>query len=420
MATVKFIVKPEKVDKQGFTLIQIQFQDHGKRVAFSTGEKIKPKSWDATRRRVKTGVAGATELNAKLDKIEQDLRSILRTAEVQEIPITPEYVREAFDRKRRNLSGPTLLDRFNQFCDEAGRDKAEATINIYRNTRNQLKEFGDAKRYRLAFDALDVRFYDAFTRYLQTEHVPKLSANTVGKTIKTLKTFLGWAVKRGFSTNQTFRDEFKVSRRDADFEHLTAEELGTLLAFDFSEAPYLDRCRDVFAFACLTGLRFSDLQNLRWENVKSDRLEIHVQKTRESLTVPLPSDARAILDKYAAEERPLPVVSNQKANQYLKQVCERAGLTQPVQLVKYNGGTRLVVTKPKYELITTHTARRTFVINALESGVRAEVVMSITGHATLKAFQRYVRITDKVKFLAMDDMAAKRGERMAKVIKIAG
>ena len=408
MATVKLFIKPEKVDKQGLTLVQLQFQTNGKRVAFSTGEKIAPKKWDAAKRRVKTGVAGAAELNAKLERLESDLLKIVRSAEVQGINPTPAHIREAFDRQRNNQTGPTLPERFDQFIREAGRDKAEATVRIYRNTLAQLLEFGEAKRFRLAFDALNVSFYDKFTAYLQSERTPRLNPNTVGKAVKTLKTFLSWAVKRGYSDNQIFREEFKVTKKDADFEYLTASELETLRTVDFSESPYLDRCRDVFVFACATGLRFSDLENLTRENVFADRLELTVQKTRETLTVPLAPEAREILDKYAADERPLPVVSNQKANDYIKTACQLAGITQAVQLVKHHGGTRLVTTKPKYELITTHTARRTFVCNALEAGMRPEVVMSITGHRSLKSFQRYVKITDATKFRAVEDWAAKR------------
>lgn len=417
MATVKLFIKSEKVDRQGLTLVQLQFQTNGKRVAFSTGEKIKPKSWDAIKRRMKTGIAGAAELNAKLEKLESDLLKVVRSAEVQGINPTPEYVKEVFDRQRSNLSTPTLKERFDQFIRESGRDKAQATVNIYQNTLAQLIEFAEAKRFRLSFDTLNIRFYDLFTTYLQSERTPRLNPNTIGKAVKTLKTFLNWSVKRGYSDNQTFRDEFKVTKREADFEHLTPLELNNLRTFDFSETPYLDRARDVFVFACLTGLRFSDLENLTRTNVLADRLEITVQKTRETLTVPLAPEAQGILDKYVADDLPLPVVSNQKANDYIKTACQLVGIKQPVQLVTYKGANRVVGTKPKYELITTHTARRTFVCNALEAGIRAEVVMSITGHRSLKSFQRYVRITDDTKFKAVQDWALKR--QNAGVFKVA-
>lgn len=419
MATVKLFIKPEKIDRQGLTLIQLQYQDNGKRVAFSTGEKIKPKSWDIIKRRVKTGVVGATELNAKLGKLENDLKAILRIASIQDIPVTPEYVREKFDQKRNNTADPTLLQRFEQFRKERRSSISESTLRVYNSVLKILTEFSEVKQFNLSFDKIDLRFYDKFNAYVQDERTLRLNANSTGKYIKTLKTFLNWAVKRGYTDNLQYKDsDFKVIRRDANFEYLTPGELETIRTYDFSRTPYLDRCRDVFVFACLTGLRFSDLENLSRANVKENALEITVQKTKEVLTVPLAPETKAIIRKYIVDEQPLPVVSNQKMNVYLKEVCRVAGIIEAVQVVKFKGATRVIITQPKYELITTHTARRTFVCTALESGMRAEVVMSLTGHSSMKSFQRYVKITDLTKVKAVEEWAIKRGQQTTDETKV--
>jgi integrase len=116
-------------------------------------------------------------------------------------------------------------------------------------------------------------------------------------------------------------------------------------------------------------------------------------KTKDRLKVPLAPYAKAILAKH---EGGLPeVMSNQKLNDYLKELCQLCGIDEPVQKVSYIGSKRIEVKAPQYEMVSTHTARRTFIPLALERGTRPEIVMRITGHKDIKTMMKYVRLTDK-------------------------
>jgi integrase len=110
----------------------------------------------------------------------------------------------------------------------------------------------------------------------------------------------------------------------------------------------------------------------------------------------LREEAQQIINKYLTKPHFLPVITNQRTNLYLKELSKLAGINDSTTVSRYKGAKRIEFTKPKYEFITTHCARRTFVTLSLEAGVRPELVMSVTGHKSYKTFKKYIKITDKV------------------------
>lgn len=188
---------------------------------------------------------------------------------------------------------------------------------------------------------------------------------------------------------------------------LTWEELSKLREYSIpATKQYLERVRDVFLFQCFTGLRYSDVFNLRRSDVKENHIEVTTVKTADSLVIELNNYSRAILDKYrqvAFEgDKVLPVVSNQKMNDYLKELSKLAGIDEPVRETYYKGNERIDLVTPKCELMSTHAGRRTFICNALSLGIPAQVVMKWTGHSDYKAMKPYIDIADDIKANAMD------------------
>ncbi|RYE54766.1 MAG: site-specific integrase, partial [Sphingobacteriales bacterium] len=116
---------------------------------------------------------------------------------------------------------------------------------------------------------------------------------------------------------------------------------------------------------------------------------------------PLTPYSKGILAKYGEMHRPLPIISNQKLNEYIKELCEKAGINEPIEIVRFNGAKRIATTYPKYELIGVHTGRKTFATLSLERGMSAEEVMTITGHKDYQSFKRYVKITEQRKKVVM-------------------
>lgn len=192
---------------------------------------------------------------------------------------------------------------------------------------------------------------------------------------------------------------------------LTIEELKKVAAIEIpSDKQYLERVRDVFFFCCWTGLRHSDVYNLRKSNIKKDHIELTTIKTSDTLRIDLNKHSRAILAKYADVVFPngkvLPVISNQKMNDYLKELGILAELTEPITQTYYCQRERIEETRPKHELLCTHTGRRSFICNALALGIPPQVVMKWTGHSDYSAMKPYIAVADSIKSKEMSKFDA--------------
>ena len=148
---------------------------------------------------------------------------------------------------------------------------------------------------------------------------------------------------------------------------------------------------------CWTGLRFSDFSRIEAENIQTNTITIKTQKTGKLVIIPIHWTLKMIMSKYkrkTANSLP-PSISQQKLNTYIKEVGEKVGLKEMVMISKIKGGKRIDNSFPKYKLITTHTARRSFATNAFKNGIPSIAIMKITGHTTEKAFLKYIKISEK-------------------------
>jgi integrase len=221
-------------------------------------------------------------------------------------------------------------------------------------------------------------------------HQVRLTDNTVAKQILTLKRFLRWARDRGY-TDATGFDRLSWKRQEPDIMTLTAEEVAALEQLVLPTSGYLDNARQLFLLACYTGLRFSDLISIKAEHLRGQVLRMTTQKTRETVTVPLRAEALVIVEQLlAGKVRP---ITNQKLNDYLKELGQLAPITVPVEVIRFRGGVRESTTVANWERLGCHTGRRTFVTLSLERGLRPETIMKVTGHRGWKSFQRYVNVT---------------------------
>ena len=287
----------------------------------------------------------------------------------------------------------------------------ESTHEKFHAMRNHLKGLRAYKRkqglktFEVGFDYFDDEGMLSYLEYLRD--VKNMKNSTIEKNMEFLRWFLRWSLQKGFHTNtqfESFRPKFKKTQKKVIF--LTKEEIKKLVNYKIPETKlYLYRVRDVFLFCCYTGLRYSDVYNLKKYDVKSDHIEVTTTKTCDSLKIELNDVSRRILDKYKPFDLPdnmaLPVVCNQKMNVYLHELFKLAGFDEPIRLTYYKGNDRIDVIKPKYKLIGTHTGRRTFICNALGMGIPPQVVMKWTGHSDYKAMKPYIDVADEIKAEAM-------------------
>ena len=396
--------------------IRMRVNFASKRIEFTTGYRIDAAKWDTDKQRVRNGCTNklkqsASEINASLLGYYTEVQEIFKKFEVEEIMPTPEQIKEAFNALHKPIeevnprkSTPNAFYKvFDEFVRNCGRqnDWTDSTYEKFAAVKNHLMNF----RYGLTFDFFDEKGLNDYVTYLRD--VKEMRNSTIGKQLSFLKWFLRWAFKKDVHQNNaydSYKPKLKSTQKKIIF--LTWEELNKLREFEIPAAKQaLDRVRDVFLFQCFTGLRYSDVFNLRRSDIKGDHIEVTTVKTSDSLIIELNNHSKAILDKYKdvafEDDKVLPVITNQKMNDYLKELAELAGIDEPVRQTYYRGNERIDEVTPKYALLGTHAGRRTFICNALALGIPPQVVMKWTGHSDYKAMKPYIDIADDIKANAM-------------------
>ena len=396
--------------------IRMRVNFASKRIEFTTGYRIDAAKWDSDKQRVRNGCTNklkqsASEINASLLGYYTEVQEIFKKFEVEDIMPTPEQIKEAFNAlhkpieevKQRKSTPNAFYKAFDEFVRDCGRqnDWTDSTYEQFTAVKNHLMNFRDG----LTFEFFDEKGLNDYVTYLRD--VKEMRNSTIGKQLSFLKWFLRWAFKKGVHQNNaydSYKPKLKSTQKKIIF--LTWEELNKLREFEIPAAKQaLDRVRDVFLFQCFTGLRYSDVFNLRRSDIKGDHIEVTTVKTSDSLIIELNKHSKAILDKYKdvafEDDKVLPVITNQKMNDYLKELAELAGIDEPVRQTYYRGNERIDEVTPKYALLGTHAGRRTFICNALALGIPPQVVMKWTGHSDYKAMKPYIDIADDIKANAM-------------------
>lgn len=437
MATNFYIDK--RTDKKGDAPIRMSITIRGARYLTSTGLKIAPAKWDATKQQCRKGATNSTgmqwtAINSTLARIAEHFAAYESSCIANDITpdtdaIKAEYARN-FDKKRRtdsNAEDTPTIDFFSYF-DMFVKERS----NTNQWTPGTLQKFAALKKhlagykFNMAFADLNENGLNGFISFLRDKK--EMKNTTIGKQLGFLKWFLRWATLKGYNTNtafQSFTPKLKTAPKNVVF--LEWDELMRVMQYNVPnngvevtlhnadgkeytkivhDAAAIAKSRDIFCFCCFTSLRYSDAANLKRANISGNTITITTIKTADTITIELNKYARTILDKYADRADlggyVFPHITNQRMNIYLKELCELCEINQPITQTYYRGSERTDETLPKYEHIGTHTGRRTFICNALMLGIPAEIVMKWTGHADYKSMKPYIDVTNKAKADAMN------------------
>ena len=417
---VKFYLD-NRPNKKGDFPIKVSIVIEKERLLTSAGFSISPEKWNADTQKVKNKYSNAsgqpyTLINSRLSDIEAYFAKIEAQCKLDKTVRVniKELFAERYGRKKDEpKEEKSFFEYMAEFTAEMGKEN-NWTIAVYdkfKALENHLRAFNE----NLTFDDLGKDGLNDFVDYLHSvlvagklykdrdTRVFGMRNSTIKKQMGFLKWFLRWAVNKGYATEtafQTFAPKLKKTETQVVF--LEWEELMTIYNYAIPEQKkYLDRVRDVFCFQCFTSLRYSDVANLKKSDIHENLIRIVTVKTADAITIDLNDYSRTILNKYANDVYPnnkaLPVVSNQRMNEYLKELGELCGIDTPVTITYYKGNDRYDEVYPKYGLIGTHTGRRTFISNALMMGIPPQVVMKWTGHSDYKAMKPYIDIADKAK-----------------------
>jgi site-specific recombinase XerD len=278
-----------------------------------------------------------------------------------------------------------------------GRTLKKQTVAQYVNMQRSINQYLESSQQQnITVQSLDRKFYDGYVAYLNGKG---LKLNTVGTFIKNLKAALNW-----LPASERINCEFMAPRKckklaeEVDNVYLSTSELRAIETVELKETE-LDHVRDQFLLLAWTGCRYSDLGKLDdTKALQRGYFEIEQYKTGARVCIPVFEQVRRIFAKYHGQ---LPnVVSNQMFNTRLKEVCRLAGITEETSITHTIAGERTKEVYPKFQLVSAHTARRSFATNMFEHGVPAMVIRQITGHKTERAFLSYIK-TDPEKYAAM-------------------
>jgi integrase len=420
MGSVNFYLKKAE-KKTGKSLIYLQFKYNGKKFVYTFGQTINPKNWNSKKNRVKsnqqTTADGKHSLNDLLQNLQDLTEKTYNELLKNGIP-TNDMLRQPLDtfinQNEGKADGPTfhkLLERFiSGEIKHKGKEKSINTIKTYRTLQGHLKAFERVYKMPIDYHSLDLNFLYKYTTFLrrtfkdselvgiQDEKIKKalsslpIGQNAIAKDVQILKTVMKKAVTLGESKYVHHEhEEFTAARADTDAVFLTDKEIISLYRYDFSNNKRIEQVRDLFVFGCCVGLRYSDYSNIKPEHIIHKEgeyfIKMKTQKTGELVIIPCNPVVLQIFDKYAANPNKLPTtISNQKFNDYIKEACKDAGLTEVGRL-------STEPTKPLYECISSHTARRSFATNLYLESFPVMDLMRITGHKTEKAFRGYIRHT---------------------------
>ncbi|MBQ7212121.1 MAG: phage integrase SAM-like domain-containing protein [Muribaculaceae bacterium] len=386
---------------EGLSRVRCRVRWNGLQTIIDSGCHVEPDKWNADAQRCRRNSThgsrhvAALVINRELDSIEAAVEAVFA---LDHPPKSVADFRQALDIATGKAAAPdTSADGYYaRFLDNGIREGrwTKGTVTKLTTIRSRLREYKPG----LLLSDIDEAFVSGFTEF---QIRCGYSNPTIRKNWAVVKWFVRWCADNGFCQYPPClnkRTAIRVARKEVIF--LTWDELMTVYNAELPH-PHLRRVRDVFCFQCFTSLRHSDVANLKKTAVFPDHISVVTIKTGDRLDIDLNKYSRAILDKYKDEKLPdglaLPVITTQKMNEYLKEVMRLCEIDTPITIVTYRGNQREEKVCPKWQLITSHAGRRTFVCNALMMGIPAEVVMKWTGHSSYASMRPYIAIADEAK-----------------------
>lgn len=372
----------------------------------STGIWINREDWNATKKQVKqrANTTNKDLINSTIRDLEQIIIDKWNKDILLNAPISKNWLKTVIDTYFRRATSNELhlvyfTDWVQKFIDDApkrlhkGKPLSINTIQNYKVAFAKIKAFESNIKTKIRFENIDLKFYRDFVNYCRD--VEKLNNNSIGAIISKIKLWCKNIELDGLPVNPLYKhSEFTAMTNQTKDVYLNDIEINKIFNHNFNDIEYLDNARDLFIIGLRTGLRVSDFMQLKETNIDKEVISITTQKTKTSVLIPMHPQIKSILEK---RKGLLPrTISDQKFNVYVKEVCEKVGITEMVEGSKMNKKTARKETGvfPKYQLISSHTCRRSFASN-LYGKVPTKSIMAITGHQTETQFLKYIKITPK-------------------------
>lgn len=367
---------------------------------YSTGLSVKFKSWNPKKRitndsykngQIANGLARVEEIGSKLSSENKLSITTLREAFNADVELNSIFNKDRKIVVEKEYTPP--FEFIEGFIQKA--IVSDGTKKDYTNSLNHLKDFDAYRGKVISWKGMGYDYYLSLVQYLKKMGK---KGSTIDKIIKNLKVFLSQAdLTDNLEVNQDFKKTIsgkslfgKVNKEESEHVYLNESEIERITNTVMSD-DRLNEIRDLFLIGCWTGLRVSDLSRLEVGNIKNGLVSITAHKTRQSVVIPVTKELQRVLDKYPDRLPKIP--TDQHYNRELKKVCKEAGIDDLVMADVKKGALTVTAPLPKYELITSHTARRSFATNLYRRGIPSTQLMFLTGHKTEDAFLKYIKVS---------------------------
>ena len=402
-------LKEPKSEKETLIYFRSYFLNENKNFIYSTGEKIIPSEWDFDNRQP-NDLNGRTKraenhrsIKKQLDRYSSFFTEIVNRYKNINEDLTLDILRQRFNEEFKKIQSKDDFFRiYDEFIEEkendfSGNAISNSTLKRYKCNKTLLEDFEKKAKHKLTLGKFDEKTFNKFLKFCveNREH----SANTVHRNIGLLKTFLLWAFNKKYSFNNSFVNFKKPPKFRTDEIALNIEQVEEIYAHDFSKNKKFERVRDLFVFGCVTGMRFGNYSTISKNDVQGDFIRVIDLKSKsKNLSIPLNNISKSILEKY---EYQLPNISNQKMNEYIKEVFKELKFTDEIKKTMKYGDQLVEINSEFYKRISSHTARRSFITIMKNKRVPDKVIMSYTGHTSLEVFNAYYRPSedDKVSYM---------------------
>jgi integrase len=405
--TVRFALKDSVSvlgsDPKRESLLMMHFAYGTFRFKYSTGYKIAFENWNQDKQEVRNRatIIDRGNINDFLSDLKNELYKELSRLNAEQLPITKEALKERLDtfsnRKviKADSSRPaTFFDYAEAFTKNKEGQISVFTIRAYNQTIQRLRDYAQEHPGGIDFHSFDMAFFYGFKAHLEEEDY---SQNTIHKHFKNLKVILNHAMIEGYQVNPIYKSRaFNVKPEETMSIYLTTDEIERLENYNLSGFPDLERARDIFLIGLSTGQRVSDYNRLTKDNIVSINgnrfFKIKQKKTGKVVECLITPKIQIMMDE-RYDGIPPKKMPDQHLNKHLKVIGKKAKITEQVIVTSTIGGKKVTTTIPKHDLITTHTARRSFCTNKYKDGKTVQDIMHFSGHSGEREFYKYIRIT---------------------------
>jgi len=374
--------------KQNYVLFH--FYLNGKLHKYSTKIKVDRSEWDLSIQRPKARRGDIGKANKKIafelneyQMVYEKLRSSYKQS------LTKEIIRNKLDeyfKLAQTVKTLTYCDYFDIFIEQKKESQSvkKDSLQKYIRIHNAVLELENKEKTTYHLTSFDKAFFSRFIKHLRVDK--EISDNTLKRKMGYFKSFFNWCIENGYQTNTAFKN-VSIKVRETSHVSLSSKEVEILAGLELDES--LSYYRDLFLIGVYSGQRYSDYSRLNRKFIEGSSIVIRAKKTGQFSYIPLNKKLKSLLDKY---DWNFNLIASQKFNIKIQKICNLAGFDEVIQVDKFYGNKKISKDLPRWKLIGSHTARRTFITLSAQRNVPRSLVMQATGIKSYKTLENYTRL----------------------------